>query len=120
MKLLKLGACIALVTLLSACDHGFEGVYETRADSSNEMMSQLMSDFSGLVGSEQIVIGKDYMEHNGERTYFDDILVRESAGKRYLVFVKDGQEEVWTIVDDSTLMRGNGLVNVVMERVADE
>ncbi|WP_346352116.1 hypothetical protein N2M06_07580 [Oceanimonas sp. AH20CE76] len=119
MKPIKYMACAALLVLLSGCDHGYEGVYETRADSSNEMMSQLMSDFSGLVSSEQIVIGKDYMEHNGERTYFDDILVRESAGKQYLVFVKDGQEEVWTIVNETTLMKGNGLVNVVMERVAE-
>lgn len=120
MKSLKYGACLALALLLSACDHGFEGVYETRADSSNQMVSQLMNDFSGLVGSEQIVIGRDYMEHNGERTRFDDIFVRESAGKRYLVFVQGEQEEVWTIVDEHTLMRGNGLVNVRLERVRDE
>ncbi|WMC12108.1 hypothetical protein PU634_07015 [Oceanimonas pelagia] len=120
MKSLKYGACLALALLLTACDHGFEGVYETRADSSNEMMSQLMNDFAGLVGSEHIVIGTDYIEHNGERTRFDDIFVRESAGKRYLVFVQGEQEEVWTIVDDHTLMKGNGLVKVLMERVGDE
>lgn len=119
MKSLKYGSCLALAMLLAGCDHGFEGVYQTRADSSNEMMAQLMSDFSGLVGSEQIVIGSDYIEHNGERTRFDDIFVRESAGKRYLVFVQGEQEEVWLIVDEHTLMKGNGLVKVLMERVGD-
>ncbi|MCT7656757.1 hypothetical protein MBH78_23390 [Oceanimonas sp. NS1] len=89
MKSLKYGACLALTLLLTACDHGFEGVYQTRASSSNAMMAQLMSDFTGLVGSGKIVIGRDYVEQNGERTRFDDILVRESAGERYLVFVQE-------------------------------
>ncbi|GAA3530961.1 hypothetical protein [Zobellella aerophila] len=117
MKLVKYMLLLALAGVLAGCDHGFEGEYQTKAGSSNEMMNQLISEFSGLAGTQRIVIGSDYIEQEGQRTEFDDIFVRESGESRYLVFKDKGSEEAWKIVDDNTLVRGNGIMNMVLERV---
>lgn len=109
-----------MVTLLSAmflagCSgHGFEGSYEAKVESSNEFLRSF-AEQAGM--SSAIVIGEDFVEVNGKRETFDDILVRESGGNRYLVFRKGAEEEVWEIVDDNTLKEGNGVIEVVMTRV---
>jgi|TARA_Y100000813_G_scaffold183121_1_gene153308 hypothetical protein len=114
MKLIKYSALLVAAALLSACGgHDFEGVYESRAGSSNDVLNA----FAEMAGAERIVIGDDYIESEGRRTTFDDIFERESAGKRYLVFKSGETEEVWTIVDDKTLMQGNELVNIKLVRV---
>jgi len=114
MPMLRLIAVLALATLLGACGgHDFEGVYQTRAGSNNE----LLNSFAELASGEKLVIGPDYIESQGKRTRFDDIFERESAGERYLVFKSGEQEEVWQIVDDNTLMQGSGLVNIKLVRM---
>ncbi|WP_321350088.1 hypothetical protein [Halopseudomonas oceani] len=114
MKWFKYSALLVAVALLSACGgHDFEGVYESRAGSSNDVLNA----FAEMAGADRIVIGDYYIESEGKRTRFDEIFERESAGKRYLVFKSGENEEVWTIVDDNTLMQGNDLVNIKLVRV---
>ncbi|GAA6132567.1 hypothetical protein [Halopseudomonas sabulinigri] len=114
MQLLKTLCLLALPVLLTACGgHDFEGVYESRAGSDNDALNSIAE----LVGGEKLVIGPDYIETQGKRTEFDDIFERESAGERYLVFKTGEHEEVWRVVDDRTLMKGAGLVNIKLIRL---
>lgn len=114
MKLLKYMMVIALATLLSACGgHDFEGVYETRAGSDNE----LLNSFAEMTSGGKLVIGPDYIESQGKRTLFDEIFERESAGERYLVFKTGETEAVWKVVDENTLMQGGGLMSIKLVRV---
>ena len=114
MKLIKYASMLALVGALAGCGgHGYEGEYESKAGSSNEFMNA----FAGSAGSQRIVIGSDYIESQGERIDFDDIFVRKSGNEKYLVFKDEESEEAWKILDDDTLMQGNGLMNVKLVRV---
>lgn len=114
MKFMKFSAVIALAALLSACGgHDFEGVYETRAGSSNEALASLAQ----LVTGDKLEIGPDYIESQGKRTTFDDIFERESAGDRYLVFKTGENEMVWKVVDDKTLLQGEDIMNIRLVRV---
>lgn len=113
MKLIKMASLLVLAGTLLGCGHGFEGEYQSRAGSSNELMNA----FAGAVGTQTIVIGPDYIESNGQRAEFEDIFVRDSAGTRYLVFKSGESEEAWKIVDDNTLVQGTGLMNVTLKRI---
>lgn len=114
MKIIKYVLLALMIGLLSACDHGFEGEYQIKTGSRIEVLNEL----SALVGVQNIIVGRDYLESQGERTFFDKIFVRKSNnGQRYLVFKKDEQEEVWKIIDDNTLQRGNNVINVKLEKI---
>jgi len=114
MKFIKFSAILAFATVLSACGgHDYEGVYETRAGSNNE----LLNSFVEMAGGEKLVIGSDYIESQGKRTLFDEIFERESAGEHYLVFKTGETEEGWKIVDKNTLMQGGGLMSIKLVRV---
>ncbi|WP_417615241.1 hypothetical protein [Oceanisphaera sp.] len=96
------------------CDHGFEGEYKARAGSGNELLNV----FSELIGSHHIIIGRDYIESEGERTRFEEILVRQSDnGQRYLVFKNGGEEQAWKIIDDNTLQQGNDFMNIRLQKI---
>ena len=111
IKYLMLALCVGL---LSACNHGFEGEYQVKAGSRIEVLNEL----SALVGVKNIIVGRDYLESQGERTHFDKILVRKSNnGQRFLVFQKGDEEEVWKIIDDNTLQQGNDLINVKLQKI---
>ncbi|MGB5856255.1 MAG: hypothetical protein WBH20_13490 [Oceanisphaera sp.] len=114
MKAIKYVMLVILVGLLSACDHGFEGEYKTKAGSGNEMLNA----FSELMGSHSIIIGSDYIESEGERTTFEEIFVRKSDnGQRYLVFKESQGEQAWKIIDDNTLQQGNDLINITLQKI---
>ncbi|MGO4999500.1 hypothetical protein [Oceanisphaera sp. W20_SRM_FM3] len=114
MKVVKYWVLAVCVGLLSACNHGFEGEYKVKPGSSIEVLNEL----SALVGVKNMIVGRDYLESEGERTYFDKIFVRKSNnGQRYLVFKKGEQEEVWKIIDDNTLQQGNDLINVTLQKI---
>lgn len=114
MKLIKYGVLALCVGLLSACDHGFKGEYKTRAGSGNEVLNA----FSELMGSQNIIIGSDYIESEGQRTQFEEILVRKSEnGQRYLVFKNGGDEQAWKIIDDNTLQQGNEFMNITLHKI---
>lgn len=114
MKLVKYASILVLLGILVGCGgHGYEGEYQTKAGSSNEFMNAV----AGITGSQNIIIGADYIESQGQRTAFDDIFVRESGDDSYLVFKTEGTEEAWKIVDEDTLLRGNDLVSIKLVRI---
>jgi hypothetical protein len=113
MTWLKLASILVLMVTLSACGHGFEGEYETKAGSSNELMDA----FAEVAGSQKVVIGSNYIDSEGNRNEFEDIFVRESGSDRYLVFKTAADEDVWKIVNQDTLMKGNGLMNLKLVRI---
>ncbi|QBY04383.1 hypothetical protein E2K93_08260 [Thalassotalea sp. HSM 43] len=113
MQFIKYASILALIGTLVGCGHGYEGEYQSKAVSSNEFLNA----FAGIAGSESIVVGADYIESQGKRTEFDDIFVRESGSKSYLVFKGKESEDVWTIIDEDTLMQGNGLMSIQLVRV---
>lgn len=115
MIALKRYLWILVSALLVACGHGFEGTYRSEAGSSNEFLDE----FAAMAGAQTLVIGRDYIETAGERTAYDAIFIRESGGKRYLVFESEGQEEAWEIVDDNTLRKGGEFMNLTLTRRQD-
>jgi len=105
---------IAVLALLTACGHGFEGEYSEQAGSSVEVLNA----FAQIAGGRTIVIGPDYIDAEGVRTPFQEIFVRESGSQKYLVFKKDdGSEEAWKIQDNDTLVRGGDLVSMTLKRI---
>ncbi|MBV0932839.1 hypothetical protein [Marinobacterium weihaiense] len=110
MKQLRLLLISMMVLVLLGCSHGYEGTYKVEVSSVGVNLGELMPDT-------RIVIGRDYLESDGERTQLDDIFVRESGGSRYLVLKTDGKEDAWKIIDDTTLERGNGFAKARMTRV---
>ncbi|GGB53736.1 hypothetical protein GCM10011502_28700 [Oceanisphaera marina] len=78
----------------------------------------MLNAFSELIGTQNIIIGSDYIESEGQRTPFEEILVRKSEnGQRYLVFKNDGEEQAWKIIDDNTLQQGNEFINITLHRI---
>lgn len=114
MKLKQLWI-LGLAALLVGCGHGFEGEYKQQIGSPVEVLNT----FTKMAGDTVIVIGPDYIDSEGVRTNFKQILVRESGSQRYLVFVKeDGNEEAWKIADDDTLIRSDsGIVSITLKRI---
>lgn len=114
MRLGKCASMLAIAVLMSGCGgHGYEGEYESKADSSIDFMNA----YAGSIGSQRIVIGSDYIESQGNRLEFEKIFVRQAGKEKYLVF-KDGKaEEAWKILDDGTLMQGNEFMEVRLVRV---
>jgi hypothetical protein len=112
----KLVAILALMMALTGCGHGFEGEYESEAGSSIELMDV----FAEVAGSQKFVIGKNYIDSEGNRTDFEKIFVRESGSDRYLVFKNAAEEDVWKIIDDNTLMKGNDLMSLKLVRMTSQ
>ena len=113
MTWLKLAAITVLMITLSACGHGFEGEYETKTSSSIELVDA----FAEIAGSHKLVIGPNYIDSDGRRTEFEEIFVRESGSERYLIFKNAGNEEIWKIIDDNTLVQGNDLMSIKLVRI---
>lgn len=115
MKIIKTVFFVTLLSFLAGCNHGFEGEYTTRIGSDNE----LIDGFSGLLGEQKVIIGRNYIESDGTRTEYDEIFVRKSNnGNRYLVFKNEGSEqEAWQVIDDKTLKKGNQLVSVTLQKI---
>lgn len=113
MTWFKLASTLLLMVTLSGCGHGFEGEYESKASSSNELMDA----FAKVAGSQTIVIGSNYIDSEGSRSEFEKIFVRESGSERYLVFESAADEDVWKIIDQDTLIKGSDLMNLKLVRL---
>ena len=112
-KLLKSLSLIAFLGLLTACGgHGYEGTYEAKSNTG-------LDDLFGNSEDRRLEIGTDYIEADGSRETFDEIFVRESAGKQYLVFKSEdgGSEEAWAIKDEDTLVQDAGFFKIELKRV---
>lgn len=113
MKFIKAATVIALATLITACGHGFEGEFESKVKSSNEMANALL----GAMGKQKLTIGSDYIESQGQRKEMDEIFVRESGDTKYLVFKSGNAEEAMKIVDNDTLEQDAGFMKVQFVRI---
>ncbi|MCE0492588.1 hypothetical protein [Vibrio salinus] len=109
----KLSVIMMLTLVLTGCKNGFEGEYSAKTGSDNEVLSNIAQ----YAPHDNIVIGENYIDVEGQRTQFDKIFERKSGGKRYLVFVKNGNEDVWKIIDDNTLVQEKGILNVTYHRI---
>lgn len=111
MKFLRLAAIGLSATIIAACGgHGYEGKWEIEAGNSVFTKTMVQS------GAGSFILGDDYIEANGKRNSFDEIFVRESDGKKYLVMSKDGDEKSIEIVDDQTLQQDMGMVTLTYKR----
>ncbi len=112
MKFKKL-AILAIATLaLTACgEHGYEGSYSVKTED-NAMGSMMAS----MGGAAKFNLGTDYVESLGVRSELDDVIVRESGGKKYLILKKDGAEQAYEIINDNTIALDGGFVKIVYER----
>lgn len=112
MKLLKNIIVAGLSIILVACGgHGYEGTYQSSVDS--KMMNQYMN----KMPKSTMTIGRDYIESNGSRTEVDEIFVRESNGKEYLIIKIGNKEDAIEIVDENTLQQDMGMMKIKFKRV---
>ena len=110
MKFLRLAAIGLSTALLAACGgHGYEGKWELESD--NPTILQTMK----LAGAGSFTLGDDYIEANG-RNNLDEIFVRESDGKKFLIMVKDDEEKAIEIIDDDTLRQEMGMFSIKFVR----
>ena len=112
MKLIKYLFVVMLSVSLFACGgHGYEGTYQSSVDS--KMMNQYMN----KMPKSTMTIGPDYVESNGSRTEVDEIFVRESNSKKYLIIKMGDNEQVLEIVDENTLQQDMGMMKIKFKRV---
>ena len=112
MKLLKNIVLVSLSLMLFACGgHGYEGTYQSSVDS--KMMNQYMN----KMPQSKMTIGSGFIESNGSRTEVDEIFVRESDGKEYLIIKMGNQEQVLEIIDEGTLQQDMGMMKIKFKRI---
>lgn len=116
MKLIRYVSMLVLIGSLVGCGHGYEGEFQVKAGSSNELLNA----FAGMAGSQKIIIGSDYVESQGRREEFESIFVRGSGQEKLLVFKNKETEDTWEIVDKDTLIKGNGLMSIKLVRISTE
>ncbi|MGY6277205.1 hypothetical protein [Methylomonas sp. MgM2] len=116
MKLKQLWI-MGLAAILMGCGHGFEGEYTEQTGSSVEFLNAITQ----IAGTNTIVIGPNYVDSNGIRTQYKNIFVRDSGSQKYLILKKeDDSEEAWKIIDEDTLVKGDGLVSITLRRIKKE
>ncbi len=113
IKLIKQILIWSSCLLLVACGHGYEGSYQTQAKSTH----QHLNSFAGNAEQKRVVIGRDYIEVNGERTKLERIFVENKGSERYLVLQKADEQSWLRIIDEQTLAKGNGLLTITFRRV---
>ncbi|QDP00800.1 hypothetical protein [Thalassotalea sp. PS06] len=113
MKFKQILTSVVACLLLWGCGHGYEGEYQIKSASKNEFVNA----FADAIEVPNIIIGDDYIEKEGKRTYYDEVSVRERGGDSYLVFRLGKEEQVWKIIDDNTLQQGKGLLGITLNRV---
>ena len=112
MKLIKYLFVIMLSLSLFACGgHGFEGTYKSSVD------SKMLNNMMGKLPQSTLTIGSDYIESDGRRTEVDEIFIRESNGKEYLIIKMDNKEDALEIVDENTLQQDMGMMKIKFKRV---
>lgn len=112
MNFLSKSLIVSCLILLTACGgHGFEGSYQSKVESA------FMQGMSKNMPKSTLVIGSDFIEIDGKRTQADDISVRDSANKKYLVVNVTGQEQVLEIIDDNTLQQDLGVMKITFKRI---
>lgn len=112
-------------SLLVGCNtqHGYEGEYKLEHSAGIDAVDEAMGALFEILGgnsSQLIVIGPNYIEINGKRTTFEKIYAKKSGSQSFLVFINNGEEEIWKIEDGGqTLIQNAGLFQFRMQRVGD-
>jgi len=92
-KFLKvLLASVVLLSLTACGGHGFEGTYRTSVDSTNPN-SELVQYQKNIAKNNILIIGDNFMEAKGKRSFFEEITVREVDDKEFLVFIEANKKE---------------------------
>ncbi|TKB43183.1 hypothetical protein [Thalassotalea mangrovi] len=115
MSFKQMLTCAITCVFLWGCGHGYEGEYQIKSASKNEFLDA----FADAIQVPNIVIGEDYIEKEGKRTYYDEVTVRERGEEQYLVFRRGKEEQVWKIIDDNTLQQGKGLLGITLNKVTE-
>ena len=103
---------MSLALVLSACGgHGFEGKYESKVE------SKMLGGMAKMMPKTTLTIGTDYIESKGKRVAMDDIFVRESEDKSYLILVKGESEQAFEIVADDILVQDMGMAKIKFVKV---
>jgi len=116
MRLRKYVLYFAILGMISACGHGYEGEYRSTTESSNEFLNAL----TGSIADQKYIIGSDFVESNGQRKLLDKIYVRKTGGKEFLVFKDSESEEIWNIVDANTLRLESGPMSITLTRIESD
>lgn len=106
------GIVILLTLALLGCSdggHGYEGSWETA--------TVIDLGFHQEQTVETIILGKDYIENNGNRQNFEKIFGRESAGTKYLVMLQDNEEMAFKVSEGGKrLTATNGPMTITMTK----
>lgn len=119
MKIMKYMAVLALLSMLTACGHGFKGEWhiakvETGNPFADDMATAMMN--SGDMPG-KFTLGANYIEEGGMKTQFDKIKVVKRSGEKQLVFIKNKKEEfAWSIENKRTLVAKDGREKVIFTR----
>jgi len=115
---------ILYLTFLSICitscggemeKNDFSGDYKMVITTDNSLMASAM----GLDKEYKMKISvpMGFMESEGKRQLFDEILIRKSDDKDYLIFKNGSKEFSWTIVDKDTLSNTERNMTTTLTRI---
>jgi hypothetical protein len=103
---------IALTCILSACGgHGYEGTYQSEVD------SKAFGGMAKMMPKSTLTIGSNYIENEGKRIDMEEIFVRESNGKEYLILKSEQGEESFEITKDQALLKNMGMISIKFVRI---
>lgn len=98
---------MTLCLMLTACGgHGYEGTYESKVESG------MIGNMSKMLPKTIITIGDNYIESQGKRIDMDNIFVRNTNGKKYLILEKGNDEQSFEIAKDGSLVQNMGMINI--------
>ncbi len=102
--------------ILSGCGqegHGFEGEYKTMINSQHSLGAHRVR----TPPTSKVVIGKNFLETNGQKVIVKKIYTQKIQGIEYLIFEDDNKKEQWKIIDKNTLIKGNDPISIKMKRI---
>ena len=119
-KFINIFYFVILSILITACSNemdknDFSGDYKMVITTDNALMASAM----GLDKEYKMTISvpMGFMESEGKRQLFDEILIRKSDDKGYLIFKNGSKEFAWTIVDKDTLSNTERNMTTTLTRI---
>ena len=119
-KIINIFYFAILCIFIPACSdemdkNDFSGDYKMIITADNSLMVSAM----GLDKEYKMKISvpMGFMESEGKRQLFDEILIRKSDDKDYLIFKNGSKEFSWTIVDKDTLSNTERNMTTTLTRI---
>jgi len=111
---------LILSLMVTACSgemdkNDFSGDYKMTIATDNAMMAAAMGLDKEYKMTVSVPMG--FMESEGKRQLFDEIFIRKSGDKNYLIFKQSNKEFVWTIVDKDTLTNTERNMTTTLSRI---